>query len=200
MPDGSKIVSSHCMLCGNKNATLGHVLCYCDFILNNGVFNRPKWRHDQVLSSLIEITIPFLGDFELLCDFPGHPNHYQSLPFVNGTLRSDLLLLVDKRVIIGELTCPMESSFTSRHCEKEQKYLHLTSLYRSQGFLVDICAFEISARALVADTLFTFLKELNVPPKETKEIARKLSMKVLKCSQRIFINRDNNDWTNLVEE
>ncbi|KAL0224601.1 hypothetical protein RCL1_002513 [Eukaryota sp. TZLM3-RCL] len=39
MPDGFKIVSSHCMLCGNENATLGHVLCYCDFILNNGVFN-----------------------------------------------------------------------------------------------------------------------------------------------------------------
>ncbi|KAL0220451.1 hypothetical protein RCL1_000305 [Eukaryota sp. TZLM3-RCL] len=43
MPDESKIVSSHCMLCGNENDTLGNVLCYCDFIFNNGVFNRPKW-------------------------------------------------------------------------------------------------------------------------------------------------------------
>ncbi|KAL0209352.1 hypothetical protein RCL1_007292 [Eukaryota sp. TZLM3-RCL] len=190
MPDGSKIVSSHCMLRGNENATVGHVLCYCDFILNNGVFNCPKWRHDHFLSSLI----PLLSDFELLCDLPGHPNHYQSLPFVNSTLRPDLLLLIDKRVIIGELTCPMESSITSRHCEKEQKYLHLASLYRSQGFLLDICAFEISARRLVADALFTYLKELNVPSKETKEIAKKLSTKVLKCFQRIFINRDNKPY------
>ncbi|KAL0228183.1 hypothetical protein RCL1_004326 [Eukaryota sp. TZLM3-RCL] len=66
MPDGNKNVSSQCFLCGQDNATLGHVLCYCDFILNNGFFNRPKLRHDRVLKLLIDLINPFLKDYPLL--------------------------------------------------------------------------------------------------------------------------------------
>ncbi|KAL0221213.1 hypothetical protein RCL1_001067 [Eukaryota sp. TZLM3-RCL] len=72
MPDRNKIVSSQCLLCGHDNVTLGHVLCYCDFILNNGLFNRPKWRHDRVLTLLIDLINPFLKEFQLYCDLPNH--------------------------------------------------------------------------------------------------------------------------------
>ncbi|KAL0218150.1 hypothetical protein RCL1_008998 [Eukaryota sp. TZLM3-RCL] len=101
MPDGSKKVSSHCSLWDHDNATLSHVLCYCPYILNDGVFNRPKWRHDQVIS----------------------------LPLINSTLRPDILLINSKEVLIAELTCPMESSLNSRHMKRPlstNNWLHCT--------------------------------------------------------------------------
>ncbi|KAL0217889.1 hypothetical protein RCL1_008738 [Eukaryota sp. TZLM3-RCL] len=165
MPDGNRIVSSQCLLCGHDNATLCHVLCYCDFILNNGLFNRPKWRHDRVLTLLIDLINPFLKEFQLYCDLPNHQQYYESLPLVNGDLRPDIILINGNNLIIGELTCPMESSLSSRHQEKESKYYHLSSLFHNQRFVVTICAFEISARGLTADSLFFFLNQLEVPKK-----------------------------------
>ncbi|KAL0213501.1 hypothetical protein RCL1_007127 [Eukaryota sp. TZLM3-RCL] len=158
MPDGSKKVSSHCSLCDHDNATLSHVLCYCPYILNDGVFNRPKWRHDQVLSQTICLIEPYITDYQLLCDLSGHFNCYTSLPLINSTLRPDILLINSKEVLIAELTCPMESSLNSRHSEKTAKYQHLASLYRGQSFDVSIYAFEISARGLVADSVSTVLR------------------------------------------
>ncbi|KAL0221327.1 hypothetical protein RCL1_001181 [Eukaryota sp. TZLM3-RCL] len=56
MPNQKKVISDICLLCDEGLRTLGHVLSYCKFILENEVFNRPKWRHDTVLSTLIKYT------------------------------------------------------------------------------------------------------------------------------------------------
>ncbi|KAL0212949.1 hypothetical protein RCL1_006575 [Eukaryota sp. TZLM3-RCL] len=197
--DGNKTVGSQCFLCGHENATLGHVLCYCDFILNNGFFNLPKWRHDRVLALLIDLISPFLKEFQLYCDLPNHHHYYEALPLVNSNLRPDIILINGNNLIVAELSCPMESSLSSRYREKESKYYHLSSLFLNQGFVVTICAFEISAPGLTADSLFFFLNQLEVPKKDVKLIVQKLSLLELDCSFKIFINRDNKEWTNIVE-
>ncbi|KAL0218001.1 hypothetical protein RCL1_008849 [Eukaryota sp. TZLM3-RCL] len=199
MPDGNKIVKSHCLSCGHDNARLGRVLCYCDFILNNGLFNPPKWRHDRVLTLLIDLINPFLKEFQLYCDLPSHQHYYESLPLVNSNLRPDIILINGNNLIIGELTCPMESSLSSCHREKESKYYHLSSLFYNQGFVVTICAFEIIARGLIADSLVFFLNQLEVTKQYVKLIVQKLSLMVPDCSFKIFINRDNKERTNIVE-
>ncbi|KAL0217750.1 hypothetical protein RCL1_008599 [Eukaryota sp. TZLM3-RCL] len=200
MPDGSKKVSSHCSLCDHDNATLSHVLCYCPYILNDGVFNRPKWRHDQVLSQTICLIEPYITDYQLLCGLSGRLNCYASLPLINSTLRPDILLINSKEVLIAELACPMESSLNSRHSEKTTKYQQLASLYRGQSFDVSIYAFENSARDLVADSVSTFFEKLKIPKEIVKSVSQKLSFTALNCSYRIFANRDNKDWTTIVED
>ena len=63
-----KRVSDRCPFCGNIG-TLAHVLSNCPTALTQGRFT---WRHNSVLSSIINLIRPHLKDgFILYSDMPG---------------------------------------------------------------------------------------------------------------------------------
>ena len=64
-----KRVSDRCPFCGNIQ-TLAHVLSNCNVALEQGRFT---WRHDSVLSTIINIVRPkLIAGKQLFSDMPGH--------------------------------------------------------------------------------------------------------------------------------
>ncbi|KAL0225333.1 hypothetical protein RCL1_003245 [Eukaryota sp. TZLM3-RCL] len=188
MPNQKKVISDICLLCDEGPC------CYCKFILDNEVFNRPKWRHDTVLSTLIKYTFHNLDNVEFYCDLYGHENYYVHLPFSSSNLRPDLVTIKEKNVLICELSCPMEDYIDVRHSEKTSKYQPLIIELISQGFNPSIFAFEVGALGAVSKGTFDLLAELGVNSVQSKQIADELTKAALLCSYKIYLNRDNKVW------
>ena len=126
LPDGRKIVSATCSLCGGNNATLAHVLSFCPYSLRNES-NRMKWRHNKVLDKLLLEIIPKIGQrWTTYCDLPQNVHHYTEFPLTDiATEQAPDLIFHDQvtnEVVIGELSCPLESYTDARHADKMQKY------------------------------------------------------------------------------
>ncbi len=111
--------------------------------------------------------------------------------------RKILISKVSKKIIIGELTCPMEHGVEESQAFKMNKYCGLPKL--SSHWSIEVLPFEISARGIVCSSWFTIVKEIGLSKKVAKKIASNLSVEVLKASQQIFLARDRRFW-NSVEE
>ena len=87
-----KRVSDRCPFCGNIQ-TLAHVLSNCSVALDQGRFT---WRHNSVLSSIIELIRPLLHDgLSLYSDLPGfQAPHGGTIPphVLTTALKPDLFL------------------------------------------------------------------------------------------------------------
>jgi hypothetical protein len=77
-------------------------------------FNRIKWRHDNILKEFIDSVGPHMisREFRVFVDLEGHQYHYGTFPedLVESSLRPDIISWNDteNKVILAELTCPME--------------------------------------------------------------------------------------------
>ncbi|KAL0227876.1 hypothetical protein RCL1_004019 [Eukaryota sp. TZLM3-RCL] len=74
---------------------------------------------------------------------------------------------------------PMEAYLQTRNGTKHSKYEHLVKLSELQNF-------EISDRVWVADSFTDLLKLLAIGLKDRNSIFQMVSLKALKCSERIF--------------
>ena len=105
-----KRVSDRCSFCGNTE-TLAHILSNCSTALSQGQFT---WRHNSVLSSIINLIRPHLRDgMVLYSDMPGYqaPHGGTIPPHVLVTsLKPDNVVIneLSQEVIIFELTCPFD--------------------------------------------------------------------------------------------
>ncbi|KAL0211605.1 hypothetical protein RCL1_005231 [Eukaryota sp. TZLM3-RCL] len=158
LPDAFKKISDKCSLCNQSPATLGHVLCYCTYILNDANFNRPKWRHDRVLVKLFNDIKLLNTNFEIQADLPGF--HYDLSNLINTVQKPDLVLVDSnaRHLTLLELSCCMEEYAYSRQKEKLQRYEHLVCALKSINYGVDFYAVEITARGIVIQKFSGCLK------------------------------------------
>ena len=136
--------------------------------------------------------------FQLLADLPNSAFHYTRFPshLANTEQRPDLILINDakKKIIIGELTSPMESNLDYQNQRKLDKYSGLANALRGKNYDVLLNPFEVSARGFVTKGCTDLLKALECPREMIKKIGRSLSFEAISRSKLIFNNRFNKNW------
>ena len=187
-----KRVNDRCPFCGNVQA-LAHVLSNCTVALEQG---RLTWRHNSVLSTLIECISPILREnFTLYSDLPGYTaEHGGVIPprILITSLRPDLFLVneTSKVIIVFELTCPWDSNIARSHSFKEDKYAPLIADL-SRNFSVFNYSVEVSARGQITRENKTRIKALAwrccLQPKGLeKKLANLMSKAALLTSFSLF--------------
>ena len=195
-----KRVSDRCPFCGNTE-TLAHILSICSTALNQGRFT---WRHNSVLSSIINLTRPYLRDgMRLYSDMPGYQApHGGTVPphILVTSMKPDIVIVneLSQEVIIFELTCPWDRNIARGHDLKSEKYAPLVSDL-SQRFIVSFYAIEVSARGQITkenrSRLKSFLLKCCSDPRAiSKKIISIASKSALLSSYTIFSARKEPTW------
>ena len=195
-----KRVSDRCPFCGNVE-TLAHVLSNCSTALTQG---RLTWRHNSVLSSIINLIRPHLKDGMILfSDMPGYqaPHGGTVPPHILVTASKPDIFIVSElsqEVIVFELTCPWDTNINRSHTYKTEKYAPLVADL-SQTRVVSFFSIEVSARGQVTkenrSRLKCFLLKSCVAPKEMfKSIVHVASKAALLSSYAIFAARKEPAW------
>jgi hypothetical protein len=87
-----------CILCGQTNPTITHVLSMCKGALGeqSDEFIRIKWRHNYDLSTFINVVAPHLiaNGFQIFVDLDDHPYYYRNflIDVVETSQRPDVIL------------------------------------------------------------------------------------------------------------
>ena len=145
-----KRVSDRCPFCGNIQ-TLAHVLSNCSTALNQG---RLTWRHNSVLTSMINVIRPHLKPGMILySDMPGYQApHGGTIPphILVTSLKPDIFVFNTQslEVIVLELTCPWDNNIARSHNFKQEKYAPLVADL-AQSRIVSFFPVKVSARGQV---------------------------------------------------
>lgn len=109
------------------------------------------------------------------------------------TQRPDIVIYSrkTKRVLILELTSPMEQNFATRHDFKVKKYEELLAKCRDNGWRPEFMAFEVGARGFLAKSTSVLLSSFNL---SSADIRFELGSTALRCSYAIFIQRRRAIW------
>lgn len=165
-------------------------------------FNRIKWRHDNVLRKLYGSVTPVLhsqGHVEHHVDLSGHDDEYKDFPsdLLITEQRPDMIYIsrANRKVIIAELTVPMESRLEASTQLKKDKYSRLVQKLRSFGWDAQLFAVEVSTRGFVASTLSEFLQLINIGKGAARSLKHEVSVEALESSRRIFNNRKRKFWS-----
>ncbi len=191
-------ISDTCQLCLKEKGTLGHILGSCEVALGRDGGSRYTWRHDKILMIITQHADRELGDrwcvFNDLkrCD----RNVRQILSSLNTQQRPDFIAVneEEKRLIIMELTVPMESQIDHWHSTKTNKYASLICQVEEKGYQVEFYAAEVGCRGFIPKSMVTFIRSLGTGKKRTKKLTSELSHAAIKCSLRIFQNRTSRFW------
>ena len=197
-----KRVNDRCPFCGNIE-TLAHILSNCSTALTQG---RLTWRHNSVLSSMIDLIKPHLRPGMILySDMPGHqaPHGGTVPPHVLVTaLKPDIFIFseLSQQVIVFELTCPWESNIARSHTFKTEKYSPLIADL-AQRYVVSFFSIEVSARGQVTkenrSRLKSFLFKCCTDSNCLfKPLIRASSKAALLTSYSIFSARKEPMWEN----
>ena len=195
-----KRVSDRCPFCGNTG-TLLHVLSNCSTSLNQG---RYTWRHNSVLTSLINLIRPHLKEgMTLFSDMPGYqaPHGGTIPPHIHVTaLKPDIVIVnsLSQQVIVLELTCPWDANIVRSHNFKAEKYAPLIADL-CQRHVVSFFPIEVSARGQISkdnrSRLKAFLlKSCTASRALSKSLISVSSKAALLCSYTIFNARGEPTW------
>ena len=164
------------------------------------------WRHNSVLSNIIDLIRPKLSPgAQLFSDLPGYfaPGGGSIPPHVLVTnLRPDIFVIneASKEAIVFELTCPWDGNIVRSHAFKENKYsplvADLSRRYRTFHFSV-----EVSVRGQVSrdnkKRLKAFTYRVCSDPKIVfKSMVQTCSKTALLSSLSIFSARAEPSWVN----
>ena len=199
-----KRVNDRCPFCGNTG-TLAHVLSNCSTALTQG---RYTWRHNSVLSSIIELIQPRLKKgMTLYSDMPRfQAPHGGTIPphILVTALKPDIVVFNDqtKEVIVFELTCPWDSNISRSHAFKSEKYSSLIADL-SHRHSVSFFSVEVSARGQITKENRNRLKAfLFKSCSSIKEIHRSVNLVSSKAAllspYSIFAARGEPTWENPV--
>ena len=195
-----KRVNDRCPFCGNIE-TLAHILSNCSTALNQG---RLTWRHNSVLSSIINLIRPHLKPgMTLYSDMPGYQApHGGTIPphILVTSLKPDIFIFnrLSQEVIVFELTCPWDTNINRSHNFKAEKYAPLIADL-SQTRVVSFFPIEVSARGQIskdnrARLKLFILKCCDNPKGITKSLVRISSKAALLSSYSIFSARREPTW------
>ena len=199
-------ISEKCSLCGTENESLTHVLASCKVALGTGAHdpkNRMLYRHDSILKVIADDIKQHVPDaFSLIIDLKSDGENYAALPVEGpvlphvamlGTLRPDIVLESNEKIIIGELTSPMEHNIRKQHEYKANKYKNF-QLPEGDHRDVVVMPFEVGARGGISNSLNKFLTMIGFSKKQYKETRIKASKSALNASTQIFANKNTTDW------
>ena len=195
-----KRANDRCPFCGNIQ-TLLHVLSNCNTALDQG---RYTWRHNSVLSSLINVIRPQLIDGMVLhSDMEGfQAPHGGTIPprILVTSLKPDLFIFNEETrvAVVFELTCPWDNNIERSHNFKEEKYSSLVSDL-SHDFTVFQFSVEVSVRGQLTGPNKARLKNLSYrccrdPKAVTKSLYEIMSKAALLSSFSIFSARREPSW------
>jgi hypothetical protein len=196
-------VDEKCDLCGELRPTITHVLSMCRGALGEleDNFNRIKWRHDSVLKILYSKVAQVLQDqgfVENFVDLQSHVDEYHHFPedLLITEQRPDMIFVdrASKRLILAELTVPMESRLIASNQLKISKYESLVLNLKNFGWNVKFFAVEVSTRGFISTSLAEFLHSIKFGKGKARSLKHSLSLQALECSRIIFCNRKNKFW------
>jgi hypothetical protein len=197
---GRTVVDDHCQMCLKDRGTLGHILSSCPVALSTEGGSRYTWRHDKVLTLLADTTRKWgckeEQGWNVMTDERGGAVR-EWMDSFSSTLRPDLVAVHEdtKKVMIMELTVPMEHNIKSKHEYKTGKYEKLCQDLKEHGYDVAFNAVEIGCRGMVEGSACSFLRSLKIPKKKINELLLELSTTAMKCSWQIFNSRYSPTWT-----
>ena len=197
-----KRVNDRCSFCGNIE-TLAHILSNCSIALTQG---RYTWRHNSVLTSIIDLVKPHLKDGLILySDMPGYqaPHGGTIPPHVLVTaLKPDNFIFNEQNqeVFVFELTCPLDSNIACSHAYKTDKYSPLIADL-SQRFIVSFFSVEVSARGQITKENRSRLKNFlfkccAFTGNLSKALIRVSSKAAILSSYSLFAARREPSWEN----
>jgi hypothetical protein len=200
---GRHLVSDVCPLCEKEKGTLGHILGSCEVALSKDGGSRFTWRHDQILEQLVTATKSKLEqenqkNWIVYDDLANSCDRVQKLmKSLDSAQRPDLIAVDDlkKKMVIMELTVPMETQIAHWNATKSAKYRKLCDKLTEDGYGVEFFAVEVGCRGLVTKSLLAFLSHIGLKKKEQQELAEEISRTAVSCSWRIFQARSSRCWS-----
>ena len=194
---------SDCPLCSNIG-TLEHILNGCKISLEQG---RMTWRHNSILSHVRTSIMQNKPDhLEVFADLPGCDINGATIPqdilTVSGEGSCPDLVLVnrrDKKIVIMELTSPLEANIEAAYTRKANKYTPLKIDLEEKGYSVQLVPFEIGSRGYVSSRNKNNLINIYVSNKisyNVLKLCKELSKISLLCSFSIFHAYQAPSWVN----
>ena len=178
-----------CSMC-NKAETQLHILSNCVSYLD-----RYKWRHDSILKSMMNTIVRNnSSNVEVLIDCDGYNNRCTSSIFRHS--RPDIAVIIEKKVVIIELTVCFETNTEKSRRYKQNRYRTLESQLLINCDAFEIILLEFTTLGFIAKNSFTQFSEFlrNVGVYEDRTIIKCMET-AIRCSYYIFCCR-NNMWTN----
>ena len=134
------------------------------------------------------------SDWKLNADFNGAA----TIPFflTQTTDRPDIVIYSKskRKVIIIELTCPVEENFEIRHIEKSIKYNPLILEIQKNDWQVDSFAVEVGARGYCSTSLKQCFRALGFSSKQVRDSLPSIGRISLECSFHIWLSRNTSEW------
>jgi hypothetical protein len=123
--------------------------------------------------------------------------HYGEFPeeLIESSVRPDIILWndTDNKVILAELTCPMEHNMEAAFTRKLFKCNSLKNQLEQKRFDVSLFPFEVTARGICEVTVSKFLTDPDYGTEKSAAFKYRLSKTALSSSETIFLKR-NNQW------
>ena len=112
-------------------------------------------------------------------------------------LRPDMVLysIVEKIVLIIELTCPCDENMEEWHHVKFLIYEPLSNAIKSNGWKVHLFPIEVGARGYCSTSVKSCLQRLGFSNKQVRTTLKSLSFTSLKSSFNIWQARESKNWT-----
>ena len=192
---------SDCPLCLNIG-TLEHILNGCPVALQQG---RTTWRHNSILNHITAAMVQNKPDnLEIYSDLPDYCINGSTIPqdilTVSGSgSKPDLVIINrrDRKIVIMELTSPLEGNIEAAYQRKMTKYTPLKLDLEEKGYSVSLVPFEIGSRGYVSQRNRENLINIFVANKidyNVIKLCKELSKISLLCSFAIFHAYQSPSW------
>ena len=135
------------------------------------------------------------NDWELSVDI----NHSLSFPPCTGiytSQRPDVIIYSKstKRLIWGELTCPIEENVLEAQTRKERRYAQLEVNLRQKGWFVHAYTWEVGALGFLATSVRKFLTALGFPKDELRFLFKRIGNTCRRSTFFIWNSRHSLTW------
>ena len=181
---------SDCCRCKQKETML-HVFSNCSLSLE-----RYKWRHDSVLMLIAKKISRHIGDtgIELYVDCEG--SNFRCTSDLFEALRPDIVLIINRKVIVIELTVCFETNTNKSRTYKQTRYANLKDDLLIECEEFEILYLEFTTLGFISKSSYTpfnaLLKQLGV--NEDRTVVKSMENSI-RATYFIFCRR-NKEWTN----
>ena len=96
-----------------------------------------------------------------------------------------------KKFVLIELTVPYETNMEEQHEYKLAKYEDLAHRLATKGNVVRLFAVEVGSRGFLANSMYTLLRQLNMPPKDLNKAVKNIRIITENASCWIWQKRND---------
>ena len=143
-------------------------------------------------------TLRCASDWQFLFDVDGGYNVFP-IEIAASAQRPDIVIysLSLRKVLLIELTVPLEDRVAAAHTIKTTRYASLLSACESNGFGVFHFPVEVGSRGFVARSLLDCLRQLGFPPALRRKVRNECSRVALRSSYIIYLRRAIDLWRDM---